>query len=55
MKASTAINHTGNIKFINGSHAGMSFYYSFCIIAEGNLGKNFLSQSYFIKSHDYII
>jgi hypothetical protein len=26
MKASTAINHTGSIKFINGSHAGMSFY-----------------------------
>jgi hypothetical protein len=55
MKASTAINHSGSIKFINGSHAGMSFYYSYCIIVEGNLGKNFLSQSYFIKSHDYII
>ena len=34
MKASTAIRHSGSIKFINGSHAGMSFYYSFCIIVE---------------------
>jgi hypothetical protein len=35
----------------NGSYAGMSFMYSYCIIDEGNLGKNFLSQFYFIKSH----
>jgi hypothetical protein len=39
----------------NGSYAGMSFIYSYCIIDEGNLGKNFLSQIYFIKSQYCII
>jgi hypothetical protein len=55
MKSSIAIIHIGNIKSINGSHASINFYYSFSIIAKGNFGKKFLSQSYFIKSHDYII
>ena len=35
----------------NGSYASMSFIYSYFIIDEGNLGKNFLNQFYFIKSH----
>jgi hypothetical protein len=39
------------LNLFNGSYACMSFMYSYCIIDEGNLGKNFLIQFYFIKSH----
>jgi hypothetical protein len=55
MKDSTSIRHSGSIKFINGSHVGMSFITLFAYSLKGNLGKNFLSQIYYIKSHDYII
>jgi hypothetical protein len=33
----------------NGSYAGMSFMYSYCIIDEWNLVKNLFIQFYFIK------
>jgi hypothetical protein len=33
----------------NGSYAGMIFMYSYCIIDEGNLGKNFPIQILFYK------
>jgi hypothetical protein len=37
------------LNLFNGSYAGMNFMYLYCIIVEGNLGKNSLSQSLFYK------
>jgi hypothetical protein len=49
MKYSTTITHLGSIKFINGNHAGMSFYHSFCIIDERKFWKEFPQPELFYK------